>query len=450
MRAYEIISKKRDGGSLSPEELKFFVSGFTKGEIPNYQMASLLMAIFLRGMDEEETYSLTLSMLRSGRTLDLSAIPGKKVDKHSTGGVGDKVSLVLAPAVAAAGAVVPMISGRGLGHTGGTLDKLESIPGFNTQLSIEEFKRNLSRIGVSIIGQTPELAPADAKIYALRDVTATVDSIPLIASSIMSKKLAADLDALILDVKLGRGAVFNQEELAFQLARAIIGIGSRMGKKVRALVTDMDQPLGRMVGNSLEMREAIEALRGEGPEDLMEVTIALGAQMLILVQEAKEIEDARNRLRGVIESGEALSKFREMVEAQGGDPRVIDDYRLFPQAKLRIEVKAESSGYIASLDARKVGQAVVALGGGRKDLSSQIDYSVGIELIRKRGEETKRGENLALIYASQEEEAREAQLLVQDAYQLSEEQPPTRSHLIHYLVTEDGLKSVSPQGAVPP
>jgi len=449
MRAYEIISKKRDGGSLSPEELKFFVSGFTKGEIPNYQMASLLMAIFLRGMDEEETYSLTLSMLRSGRTLDLSAIPGKKVDKHSTGGVGDKVSLVLAPAVAAAGAVVPMISGRGLGHTGGTLDKLESIPGFNTQLSIEEFKRNLSRIGVSIIGQTPELAPADAKIYALRDVTATVDSIPLIASSIMSKKLAADLDALILDVKVGRGAVFNQEELAFQLARAIIGIGSRMGKKVRALVTDMDQPLGRMVGNSLEMRETIEALRGEGSEDLMEVTIALGAQMLILVQEAKEIEDARNRLRGVIESGEALSKFREMVEAQGGDPRVIDDYRLFPQAKLRIEVKAESSGYIASLDARKVGWAVVALGGGRKDLSSQIDYSVGIELIRKRGEETKRGENLALIYASQEEEAREAQLLVQDAYQLSEE-PPPRSHLIHYLVTQDGLKSVSPQGAIPP
>lgn len=449
MRAYEIISKKRDGGSLSPEELKFFVSGFTKGEIPNYQMASLLMAIFLRGMDEEETYSLTFSMLRSGRTLDLSAIPGKKVDKHSTGGVGDKVSLVLAPAVAAAGAVVPMISGRGLGHTGGTLDKLESIPGFNTQLSIEEFKRNLSRIGVSIIGQTPELAPADAKIYALRDVTATVDSIPLIASSIMSKKLAADLNALILDVKVGRGAVFNQEELAFQLARAIIGIGSRMGKKVRALVTDMDQPLGRMVGNSLEMREAIEALRGEGPEDLMEVTIALGAQMLILVQEAKEIEDAKNRLRGVIESGEALSKFREMVEAQGGDPRVIDDYRLFPQAKLRIEVKAESSGYIASLDARKVGWAVVALGGGRKDLSSQIDYSVGIELIRKRGEETKRGENLALIYASQEEEAREAQLLVQDAYQLSEE-PPPRSHLIHYLVTQDGLKSVSPQGAIPP
>lgn len=449
MRAYEIISKKRDGGSLSPEELKFFVSGFTKGEIPSYQMACLLMAIFLRGMDEEETYSLTLSMLRSGRTLDLSAIPGKKVDKHSTGGVGDKVSLVLAPAVAAAGAVVPMISGRGLGHTGGTLDKLESIPGFNTQLSIEEFKRNLSRIGVSIIGQTPELAPADAKIYALRDVTATVDSIPLIASSIMSKKLAADLDALILDVKVGRGAVFNQEELAFQLARAIIGIGSRMGKKVRALVTDMDQPLGRMVGNSLEMREAIEALRGEGPEDLMEVTIALGAQMLILVQEAKEIEDVRNRLRGVIESGEALSKFREMVEAQGGDPRVIDDYRLFPQAKLRIEVKAESSGYIASLDARKVGWAVVALGGGRKDLSSQIDYSVGIELIRKRGEETKRGENLALIYASQEEEAREAQLLVQDAYQLSEE-PPPRSHLIHYLVTQDGLKSVSPQGAIPP
>ena len=449
MRAYEIISKKRDGGSLSPEELKFFVSGFTRGEIPNYQMASLLMAIFLRGMDEEETYSLTLSMLRSGRTLDLSAIPGKKVDKHSTGGVGDKVSLVLAPAIAAAGAVVPMISGRGLGHTGGTLDKLESIPGFNTQLSIEEFKRNLSRIGVSIIGQTPELAPADAKIYALRDVTATVDSIPLIASSIMSKKLAADLDALILDVKVGRGAVFNQEELAFQLARAIIGIGSRMGKKVRALVTDMDQPLGRMVGNSLEMREAIEALRGEGPEDLMEVTIALGAQMLILVQEAKEIEDARNRLRGVIESGEALSKFRAMVEAQGGDLRVIDDPSLFPQAKLRIEVKAESSGYIASLDARKVGRAVMALGGGRKDLLSQIDHSVGIELIRKRGEETKRGENLALIYASQEEEAREAQLLVQDAYQLSEE-PQAKPPLIHYLVSQDGLKSVSPQGAIPP
>jgi len=274
MRAYEVISKKRDGGALSPEEIDYFVSGFTKGETPNYQMASLLMAIFLRGMNQEETFSLTTSMLHSGQALDLSDIPGKKVDKHSTGGVGDKVSLVLAPAVAAAGAVVPMISGRGLGHTGGTLDKLESIPGFKTLLTIEEFKRNLSRIGVSIIGQTPELAPADAKIYALRDVTATVDSIPLIASSIMSKKLAAGLDGLVLDVKLGRGAVFNQEEKAFQLARTIIGIGLKFGKRVVALVTDMDQPLGRMAGNGLEVKEVIELLKGEGPLDLREITIA--------------------------------------------------------------------------------------------------------------------------------------------------------------------------------
>lgn len=449
MRPYDIISKKRDGRPLNPEEIDFFVSGFTRGEIPHYQMAALLMAIFLRGMDEEETFSLTLSMLRSGKILDLSEIQGKKVDKHSTGGVGDKVSLVLAPAVAAAGVTVPMISGRGLGHTGGTLDKLESIPGFNTQLTIEEFKKNLSRIGVSIIGQTPELVPADKKVYALRDVTATVDSIPLVASSIMSKKFAADLDALVLDVKLGRGAVFDQEEMAFRLARAIISIGYRVGKRVVALVTNMEQPLGRLVGNALEVREAIEALNGEGPGDLMEITLALGAQMLVLGQKAKGVEEARNKLRGVIENGEALSKFKEMLEAQGGDPRVIDDPQLLPQGKLRIEVKAEANGYITSLDAKKVGEAVVALGGERRDLSSEIDRAVGIELIRKRGEKVERGESLAFVYASGEKEGRKAQMLVQDAYQCSE-QPPKTSPLILYLVTGDGVKSVSPQKAPPP
>jgi len=443
MRAYELISKKRDGKALSPEEIDYFVSGFTKGEIPNYQMASLLMTIFLRGMNEEETFSLTLSMLHSGQTLDLSGIPGRKVDKHSTGGVGDKVSLVLAPAVAAAGAVVPMISGRGLGHTGGTLDKLESIPGFNTQLTIEEFKGNLSRIGVSIIGQTPELVPADAKIYALRDVTATVDSIPLIASSIMSKKLAADLDGLVLDVKLGRGAIFNQEEKAFQLARSLIQIGSRLGKRVVALVTDMEQPLGRMVGNALEVKEVIGLLRGEGSRDLLEITIALGAQMLVLAQVARDIEDGENRIRGVVESGEALNKFREMVKAQGGDLGVIDDPEALPQAKLKIVAKAEASGYVASLDAKLIGQAVVALGGGRKDLSSRIDHSVGIELLKKEGEKVEKGENLAFIYASEEDKGEEAQLLVQNAYQFSEE-PPEGSPLVHYLVTEGGVKSVSP------
>ena len=443
MRAYELISKKRDGKALSPEEIDYFVSGFTKEEIPNYQMASLLMAIFLRGMNEEETFSLTLSMLHSGQTLDLSGIPGRKVDKHSTGGVGDKVSLVLAPAVAAAGAVVPMISGRGLGHTGGTLDKLESIPGFNTQLTIEEFKGNLSRIGVSIIGQTPELVPADAKIYALRDVTATVDSIPLIASSIMSKKLAADLDGLVLDVKLGRGAIFNQEEKAFQLARSLIQIGSRLGKRVVALVTDMEQPLGRMVGNALEVKEVIGLLRGEGSRDLLEITIALGAQMLVLAQVARDIEDGENRIRGVVESGEALNKFREMVKAQGGDLGVIDDPEALPQAKLKIVAKAEASGYVASLDAKLIGQAVVALGGGRKDLSSRIDHSVGVELLKKEGEKVEKGENLAFIYASEEDKGEEAQLLVQNAYQFSEE-PPEGSPLVHYLVTEGGVKSVSP------
>ncbi len=449
MRAYEVISKKRDGQGLSPEEIDFFVSGFTKGEIPDYQMASLLMAIFLRGMNEEETFSLTLSMLRSGEKLDLSDIPGKKVDKHSTGGVGDKVSLVLAPAVAAAGAIVPMISGRGLGHTGGTLDKLESIPGFRTQLSIEEFKENLSRIGVSIIGQTPELVPADAKIYALRDVTATVDSIPLIASSIMSKKLVADLDALVLDVKLGRGAVFDQEEKAFQLARSLIRIGSRLGKRVVALVTDMDQPLGRMVGNSLEVKETIDLLQGGGPEDLREITIDLGAWMLLSVQEAKSIDEGRRRIEGVLGNGEALNKFKEMVEAQGGGLKAIDNPELLPWAKLRIEVKAQSRGYIGSLDAKKIGQAVVALGGGRKDLSSRIDHSVGIELIKKEGEKVEEGESLAFIYASEEDKGEEAQLLVQNAYQFSEE-PPERSPLVHYLVTEGGVKSVSLQGAVSP
>ncbi len=443
MKPYEIISKKRDGKVLSPEEIDYFISGFTRDEIPNYQMASLLMAIFLRGMNKEETLSLTLSMLHSGQTVDLSDLPGPKIDKHSTGGVGDKVSLVLAPAVAATGVIVPMISGRGLGHTGGTLDKLESIPGLNTQLTIEEFKRNLSRIGLAIISQTPELAPADAKIYALRDVTATVDSIPLIASSIMSKKLAAGLDALVLDVKLGRGAVFSQEEMAFQLARTIIGIGSQMGKRVRALVTDMDQPLGRMVGNSLEIREAIDFLKGKGPEDLEEVTVALGAQMLILARKANDIENTEDRLRGVIKSGEALSKFREMIEAQGGDPKVIDDPGLIPKAKLKMEVKAEANGYVASLDASKIGQAVAALGGGRKDLSSEIDHLVGVELLRKRGERVKKGESLAFIYASGEKEGNEAKPLIRDAYKLNE-QPPKVSHLIHYLVTEEGVKSVSP------
>ncbi len=449
MRAYEVISKKRDGGALSPEEIDYFVSGFTKGETPNYQMASLLMAIFLRGMNQEETFSLTTSMLHSGQALDLSDIPGKKVDKHSTGGVGDKVSLVLAPAVAAAGAVVPMISGRGLGHTGGTLDKLESIPGFKTLLTIEEFKRNLSRIGVSIIGQTPELAPADAKIYALRDVTATVDSIPLIASSIMSKKLAAGLDGLVLDVKLGRGAVFNQEEKAFQLARTIIGIGLKFGKRVVALVTDMDQPLGRMAGNGLEVKEVIELLKGEGPLDLREITIALGAQMLLLAQVAKDIRDGEERIRGVIEGGEALAKFGEMVKAQGGDLRVIDDPRALPQAKLKIVAKAEASGWVTSLDAKLIGQAVVALGGGRKDLTSKIDYAVGVELLKRRGDEVREGEDLAFVHASGEGEGREALQLVQSAYQLSEDPLQVRP-LILYLVTEDGVKSVSPPRGSPP
>ncbi len=400
MNMYEIIGKKRDSKKLTPEEIEYFVSGYTQGQIPDYQASALLMAIFLNGMDHEETFNLTRSMMKSGKVLDLSFIPGVKVDKHSTGGVGDKVSLILAPLVASCGVKVPMISGRGLGHTGGTLDKLESIPGFRTNLPLTRFSKILSDIGVCMIGQTKEIAPADRKLYALRDVTATVNCIPLIASSIMSKKLAEGADAFVFDVKAGNGAFMQKTEDAIILARSLIQIAARFNKKAAALITDMNEPLGEAVGNSIEMIEAIQALKGKAPADLTEVTLALGARMLILGKKAKNPKEAEKKLKRSIETGKALAKFKEMIQKQGGNPKVLDDYRLLPWAKHKLTVCSQETGYVQTIDTMKIGLSVVKLGAGREKMDSKIDSGVGFLIKKKVGDFVERNEPLAIIFAN--------------------------------------------------
>jgi len=402
MRASELIRRKRDGGALSPAELRFLVDGYASGAIPDYQLAAFCMAVFFRGMDGAETAALTEAMLRSGQVLDLSDVPGVKVDKHSTGGVGDKVSLALAPIAAACGVVVPMVSGRGLGHTGGTLDKLEAIPGFRVDLPVSRFRELLRRNGACLIGQTAEIAPADRKLYALRDVTATVESIPLIAGSIMSKKLAEGIDGLVLDVKVGSGAFMKRREEAGLLARTLAGIGRAMGKRVTALLTDMEQPLGLAVGNALEAAEAIALLGGGGPADLREVTLALVTEMLLLAGLAEDAGAARRRAERAVADGSARERFRRIVEDQGGDPRTVDDPSRLPQAPLRRDVPAPAAGVVQAIDAQAIGLAAMALGAGRVRVEDRVDPAVGILLRRKVGERVVQGEPLATLHAARQ------------------------------------------------
>ena len=398
MRAQELIQRKRDGAALAAEDIRALVDGYTAGEVADYQMAAFCMAVFFRGMEPAETAALTDAMLRSGDVLDLSDIPGPKVDKHSTGGVGDKVSLTLAPIAAACGVRVPMISGRGLGHTGGTLDKLEAIPGFRIGLSVEEFRAVLSRTGCALIGQTDRLAPADRKLYALRDVTATVESIPLIAASIMSKKLAEGIDGLVLDVKVGSGAFMKRRADAEELARTLCGIGRSFGKRVSALLTAMDEPLGRAVGNALEVKEALQLLRGGGPEDLREVNEVLSAEMLVLGGVAETRDAARARVREAVSSGRAMEKLLEIAAAQGADVRALEDPSRLPRAEAVLEVHAPRGGFVQAIDAEAIGLAAMALGAGRARVEDRIDPAVGILVEKKVGDAVSPGEALCLLH----------------------------------------------------
>lgn len=394
----EIIKKKRDGFSLTLEEIDFTIKGYTEGEIPDYQMSSFLMAVVLKGMSKDETLYLTEAMLNSGKTFDLSRISRKKIDKHSTGGVGDKVSLILAPLVASCGVVVPMVSGRGLGHTGGTLDKLESIPGFRTNLGFKEFYNILENIGVAIMGQTEEIAPADKKMYSLRDVTGTIESIPLITASILSKKLAGGIDGLILDVKCGKGAFMKELKDAEELASSMTSVVKGFGKECVSLITNMDQPLGMNVGNSLEVIESIESLKGNGPGDLMEVIFTLGSEMLMIGDMASNRDEAILLLKEAIKSGKALATFRKMIELQGGNPGVVDDYSILPVSTNTREIKAEDTGWISEIDAYEVGIVNLLLGGGRRKKEDRINPGVGIELKKKVGDRVDKDELLATIY----------------------------------------------------
>jgi pyrimidine-nucleoside phosphorylase len=420
MSPSSIIARKRDGYALARDEIIAFVRGATDGSWADYQLAAMLMAIFLRGMNAEETAWYTDAMMRSGTVADLSGIPGLKVDKHSTGGVGDKISLPLAPLVAACGAPVPMISGRGLGFSGGTLDKLEAIPGFRTSLSLDEFKAQVARVGCALIGQTRDLAPADRKLYALRDVTATVECVPLICGSILSKKLAEGIDALVLDVKFGRGAFMPDLGAARELASTLVRVGRASGKRVRALLTRMDQPLGRAVGNALEVAESVACLRGAGPADVMEVTRALGAHMLVLGGVVATEADALARLDAALQSGAAFAKFREIVAAQGGDVRVIDDPGLLPRAKLIETWPAPRPGFVAVVDARAVALAAVRLGAGRTRAEDVIDPAVGIAGLAKVGERVEAGLPLAEIHANDAAALADARALLAGAFTLAD------------------------------
>ena len=436
MTAYQIIAAKRDGKRLSAEQIDYIISGYVHGTIPDYQISALLMAIYLQGMSWEEVLDLTETMIRSGDVLDLSDIPGVTVDKHSTGGVGDKVSLVLAPLVAAAGVPVPMLSGRGLGHTGGTLDKLEAIPGFRTSLTTLEFTESVTRVGLAIMGQSQQIAPADGKLYALRDVTATVSCIPLIASSIMSKKLAAGPQGLVFDVKVGQGAVLRETEMARELAGILNRIGRARGRRTVALLTDMNQPLGLAVGNALEVAEAVACLRGDGPDDLLQVTMALGEQMLILGGVAKTAQEAGGKLQQVLDSGAGLDKFIAMVQQQGGDPRAVDEPNLLPQSEIVLEVNSPQEGYINGIDARAVGAACVQLGAGRTTLKDSIDPAVGVRLRKKVGQVVVRGEVLAEVLTNDADRGHRAVEQIAAAVEVGPEQPVERPLVIDLI--EDG------------
>jgi len=431
MRAVDLIRKKRDSGEHSREEIDFLISGYTRDDIPDYQMAAWLMATWIRGLNRSETAALTEAMLYSGEVVNLDRIPGKKVDKHSTGGVGDKTSLILAPIVAAGGLAVPMISGRGLGHTGGTLDKLESIPGFNVNLSLEEFVSVLRECGMGLIGQTAEIAPADKKIYALRDATSTVENIGLICASIMSKKLAEGIDALVLDVKTGSGAFMKREENAVRLAELMVETGQRMGKKVVALITDMNQPLGRMAGHSNEIAECIEVLRGGGPADLVELSIELSAWMFLLGERTKTLEEGRHLAEKMIATGQAKEKFKQGIRLQGGDERVIDDPLLLPQARSRADVVSPSAGFITATNCEQLGTALAMLGGGREKKEDTIDHAVGLEFHKRIGDRVEKGERLVTIHYNSGAKLAEATNLIANSYQIGEVAPREKPTLIH-------------------
>ncbi|WP_433941503.1 pyrimidine-nucleoside phosphorylase [Paenibacillus lautus] len=402
MRMVDLIAKKRDGKELTTEEINFFIDGYTKGDIPDYQVSAMNMAIYFQDMSDRERADLTMAMVNSGETIDLSAIEGIKVDKHSTGGVGDTTTLVLAPLVAALDIPVAKMSGRGLGHTGGTIDKLESIEGFHVEISKDEFVNLVNQHKIAVIGQTGNLTPADKKLYALRDVTATVNSIPLIASSIMSKKIAAGSDAIVLDVKTGAGAFMKTVEDAKELAHAMVSIGNNVGRKTMAVISDMSQPLGAAIGNSLEVQEAIDALRGEGPKDLEELCLALGRQMVYLARKADSLEDAEEKLKEVIRNGKALEKFKEFIQNQGGDPSVVDHPDRLPKAQYLIELPAQQDGVVAELVADEIGTAAMLLGAGRATKESEIDLAVGLMLNKKVGDTVKKGDSLVTIHANRQ------------------------------------------------
>ena len=418
-----IIEKKRDGHELTEQEIRSFIGAYAKGDLPDYQMSAMAMAIFLRGMNPREIAVLTDAMMRSGDLVDTSAIKRPKVDKHSTGGIGDKVSLILAPLVACCGLAVPMISGRGLGITGGTLDKLESIPRYRTNLSDQEFIAVIQKVGCSIIGQTKQLAPADKKLYALRDVTGTVASIPLITASIMCKKLAEGIDALVLDVKCGKGAFMRTQKDARALALSMVRVGKAMNKGMAALITDMNQPLGRTAGNALEVLESIETLQGKGPKDLTDITLAFGEEMMLLGKVTKSRAQARAQLEEAIADGSAFNCFRRMVELQGGDVSVIDNPALLPQARIRQDYAAPSSGYVALADAESIGKACVVLGAGRTRTDEAVDFAVGVSGILKIGEPVRKGQPLLVLHANDEKRLADARELLKSAFKISKTKP---------------------------
>lgn len=433
MRTVDLIHRKRDGEELTPEEIKYFVDGYTSGEIPDYQISAFLMAVFFSGMSDREVSALTESMMRSGEVLDFNEIHGVKVDKHSTGGVGDKTSLIAAPIAAAAGAIVPMISGRALGHTGGTLDKLESIPGFRTDLSVPEFKDQVGRLGLAFIGQTPEVAPADGKLYALRDATATVESIPLIASSIMSKKVAVGLDALVLDVKVGSGAFMKKQVEARRLAQMMVGIGRRLDKRVQALITDMNQPLGYAVGNALEVMEVSQTLQNAGPTDLTRLSLELAARMIYLGKITKTLDEARDVAQRKLLDGAGYRKFKEVIQAQGGNPQVLDRFELLPNATGAREITSPRAGYVSAIEAEYIGQASNMIGAGRDTKEDVIDPAVGVILEVKVGNKVDAGAVLCRLYYTSEEHVEDAAQMVEDAFRISASPPDERELILEVV-----------------
>jgi pyrimidine-nucleoside phosphorylase/thymidine phosphorylase len=433
MRTVDLIHRKRDGEELDSQEISYLIDGYTRGEIPDYQMAAFLMAVYFAGMTDREVSGLTECMIRSGETVDLSSVKGVKVDKHSTGGVGDKTSLVVAPLAAAAGVVVPMMSGRALGHTGGTLDKLESIPGFRTDLTLEQFQAQLSEIGICFMGQSDRVAPADGKLYALRDVTATVESIPLLASSIMSKKMAEGVDALVLDVKVGSGAFIKKQVDARRLAQMMVGIGRRVDKRVQALITDMSQPLGFAVGNALEVMEVSQTLMNQGPPDLTRLCLELAARMMFLAKITPTLDDARQVAENKLVDGSGYRKFKQAIQAQGGNAQALDKFELLPNATGMREITSPRAGYVSAIDAEDIGRASTLMGAGRERKDDRIDPAVGVILEVKMGEKVDAGSVLCRLYYTSEDHVEEAAEMVEDAFRVSQQKAEERELILEVV-----------------